>query len=206
MRAVWRLVALGRAGLPDAASAATSPCAGFAFFAWGLPGGFPSAPACGAFGFFSSAIPCLYLSHGFGLLLLPVREEINSALSQVQGLLLQRGPAVLAYARVAVAVFLMTHPHRTRARGAHQHHVADGNRALLLGNAALDVLLRVGPHVLFHHHHVLHQHLRLVRHDAEHAAFLALVAPGNHPHLIVAANIYAFLHLSETPEQLATSS
>src|ERR1035441_55082 len=166
MRAVWRLVALGRAGLPDAASAATSPCAGFAFFAWGLPCGFPSAPACCAFGFFSSAIPC-YLSHGFGLLLLPVREEINSALSQVQVLLLQRGPAVLAYARVAVAGFPMAHPHRADEPGRECN--------------------------------VRHQHLRLVRHDAAHAAFLALVAPGNHPHLIVAANIYAFLHLSETP-------
>src|ERR1022692_4109821 len=115
------------------------------------------------------------------------------------GLLLQRRPAALAYARVAVTVFLMTHPPWARAGGAHQTKVDDGNRALLFGDAALDVLLRVGPHVLFHHHHVLHQHLRLVRHDAEHAAFLALVAPGNHPHLIVAANIYAFLHLSETP-------
>src|SRR5664279_5798745 len=66
-------------------------------------------------------------------------------------LLLQRGAAVLTYARVAVAVFLMAHPHGTRTRGAHQHHIADGNRALLLGDAALDVLLRVGPHVLLHH-------------------------------------------------------
>src|ERR1035437_7874783 len=122
------------------------------------------------------------------------------------GLLLQRRPAALAYARVAGTVFLITHPHWARAGGAHQHHVADGNRALLFGDAALDVLLRVGPHVLFHDHHELHQHLGLVRHEAEYAAFLALVAPGNHPHLIVAANIYAFLHLSETPEQLATSS
>src|ERR1039458_10470997 len=57
-------------------------------------------------------------------------------------LLLQRGAAVLTYARVAVAVFLMAHPHGTRAGAAHQHYIADGNRALLFGNAALDVLLR----------------------------------------------------------------
>src|ERR1019366_10664083 len=83
MRAVWRLVALGRAGLPEAASAVTSSFAGFAFFPWGLPGAFPSVPCC-AFGFFSSAIPCFYLSHGFGLLLLPVREEFNWAFSTWQ--------------------------------------------------------------------------------------------------------------------------
>src|ERR1035437_8917394 len=80
MRAVWRLVALGRAGLPDAASAVTSSFAGFAFFPWGLPCAFPSPLCCCAFGFFSSAIPCFYLSHGFGLLLLPVREEMNFAI------------------------------------------------------------------------------------------------------------------------------
>src|ERR1035437_6161079 len=239
MRAVWRLVALGRAGLPDAASAVTSSFAGFAFFPWGLPCAFPSPLCCCAFGFFSSAIPCFYLSHGFGLLLLPVREEINLALStwhlafsiwhlaisqclrflplpktsifnslkcqwlgtcqvliaKCYQLLLQRGTAVLTYARLAVPVFLMAHPHGTRTRGAHQHHIADGNRALLLGDAALDVLLRVRPHVLLHHHHVLDQHLGLVRHNPEHAAFLALVASGNHPHLIVAADIYTLLHL-----------
>src|ERR1035437_6649974 len=118
-------------------------------------------------------------------------------------LLLQRGAAVLTYARVAVAVFLMAHPHGTRAGAAHQHYIADGNRALLFGNAALDVLLRVRPHVLFDHHDVLDQHLGLVRHDPEHAAFLAFVASGNHPHLIVAADIYTLLHRSNPS---ATSS
>src|SRR3974390_723307 len=70
MRAVARLFALGRAGLPLAASAATSTCSGLAFLPWG----FPSA-RLGALFFFSSALFLLYLSHGFGSS--PVREVVN---------------------------------------------------------------------------------------------------------------------------------
>ena len=56
MRAVDLLFALGRAGFPEASSAAASTCSGFAF----LPCGFPSAPGFGLFCFFSfsSAISC----------------------------------------------------------------------------------------------------------------------------------------------------
>ena len=84
---------------------------------------------------------------------------------------------------------LVTHAHRA----LHELHIS----ITLLMEIALScsampplmLLLRIGAHVLLHHHHVLHQHLALVGHDAQHAAFLALVASGDHLHLIVAANI-----------------
>src|SRR5271165_889566 len=75
MRAVARLVALGRAGLPESCSPAASACSGFAF----LPCGLPCAgawPFCfSSFCFSSFAILCFYLSHGFGFA--PVREELT---------------------------------------------------------------------------------------------------------------------------------
>src|SRR5271157_1838218 len=115
--------------------------------------------------------------------------------AKCQLLFFQRRSAPLAHAHMTVTVLFMAHADWPVAGAAHQHDVADGNRTFLLGDAALDVALRIGAHVLFHHHHVLHQHLALVGHNAQYAALFALVAPGNHPHLIVAANVYTFLHL-----------
>src|SRR5580658_959084 len=109
-------------------------------------------------------------------------------------LLLQRIPAALAHPHMAVAVILMSYAYRPVTGVAHQHHIADGDGALLLGDAALNILLRVRSHVLLHHHHVLYQDLALVGHHAEHPALLALISSGNHPHLIVAANVYTLLH------------
>src|SRR5271157_2670712 len=97
-----------------------------------------------------------------------------------------------------VAVLFVGHAHRLLARGANQHHVADGDGAFLLGNAALDVLLRIGAHVLLHHHDVFHQYLALGGAHAQHATFLALVAPADHPHIVVAANIHDLMHVSQT--------
>src|SRR5580658_3183714 len=95
---------------------------------------------------------------------------------------------------MAVAVILMSYADWPVTGVAHQHHIADSDCALLLGDATLNVLLGVRPHVFLHHHHVLYEHLALIRHHAEYAALLALVSSGNHPHLIVAANVYTLLH------------
>src|SRR5947207_806153 len=83
---------------------------------------------------------------------------------------------------------------RGPARGAHNHDVGDGDGRFLLGDSALDVPLAVGPHALLHHHHVLHQHLGLVRKNAQHAALLASVAAGNDFHRIVAPDINSGMH------------
>src|SRR5271157_4713627 len=76
MRAVARLFAFGRDGLPDGCSPPTSSCAGFAFLPWGLPPPWAGA-ALFCFFSFSSAISVLHLSHGFGSPISPVREELN---------------------------------------------------------------------------------------------------------------------------------
>src|SRR5271165_131394 len=127
MRAVARLFALGRAGLPDVSSAAACTCSGFAF----LPCGLPSA-GFGAFCFFSSAISLLHLSHGFGTDFSPVREAVNFGPStrspRRPRSLLQRRSAMLAGPHVMVAVLFVLHPRRALARRAHQHHVAEVNR------------------------------------------------------------------------------
>src|SRR5271166_506857 len=78
MRAVARLFALGRDGLPDGCSPPTSAsaCAGLAFLPWGLP-----PPWAGAWPFcflsFSSAISYFTFLTVSGLLYSPVREELN---------------------------------------------------------------------------------------------------------------------------------
>src|ERR1039457_4320875 len=54
------------------------------------------------------------------------------------------------------------------------------DRALALGDAALDLLARVGTRVTFDHHHVLHQDLARLAIHREHTALLALVTAGNH--------------------------
>src|ERR1022692_1137754 len=76
MRAVARLFAFGRDGLPDGCSPPASSCAGLAFLPWGFPPPWAGA-ALFCFFSFSSAISLLHLSHGFGLAISPVREELN---------------------------------------------------------------------------------------------------------------------------------
>src|SRR5271165_5331384 len=80
MRAVARLFALGRAGLPDGCSPPTSSCAGLAFLPWGFPPAWAGVwPFC--FLSFSSAISCFTFLTVSGLLYSPVREELNSVAS-----------------------------------------------------------------------------------------------------------------------------
>ena len=75
------------------------------------------------------------------------------------------------------------------AGGTHQLHVGERDPALLLGNATLDVALRVRAHMFLHDHDVLNKDLAFVGEDAEHAAFLALVATGNHLHRVVPPDV-----------------
>src|SRR5580692_9805849 len=120
--------------------------------------------------------------------------QVLNAKRQLPALLLQRIAANLAHTYIAIAAVLVSDAYRPIARCAHQHHVADRDRALLLRDAALDVFLRVGTHVLLYHHHVLHQDLAPTGHHAQHASLLTLVSPGDHLHLIVAANVDTLLH------------
>src|SRR5579859_6832126 len=104
--------------------------------------------------------------------------------------LVQRRAALLAHPKLAVALEFVADASGP-AGGAYQHHVGDIDTALLLGDAALDVLLWVGAHVLLHHAHVLHQQLALLGEDVQHAAELLVIfaAPGDDLDHIVLANI-----------------
>src|SRR5215831_3624837 len=110
--------------------------------------------------------------------------------------LFQRRPAVLAGPNMAVAVLFVCNPGRPLARGAHQHYVAEVDRAFLLRDPTFHVLLRIFADGLLHHHHVLDQHRTLGRRYAQHAAFFALVAPADDPDLVVTTNVYDLVHLS----------
>src|ERR1017187_4698756 len=97
----------------------------------------------------------------------------------------ERLPALAAHARAAgfaagYIVDVVRHPHRLVAARAAQHHIGCLDRALALGDAALDLLARVGTRVTLDHHHVLHQDLAGVAVHREHAALLALVTAGDH--------------------------
>src|SRR5688500_71792 len=82
---------------------------------------------------------------------------------------------------------------------ADQHHVRQVDGTLLLGDAALDIALRVGANALLRHHHVLDQHFALVGKDPQHAAFLAFVPARDDLHGIVLANVDSSVcHVLET--------
>src|ERR1700738_1593267 len=80
----------------------------------------------------------------------------------------------------------MPNAHRA-AGGAHQLHLRNRYRALLLGDTAFGFL--AGAKVLFHHHHVLDQNFALVGEHAKHAPLLSLVAAAQHLYGVVAPNI-----------------
>src|SRR5581483_3790037 len=105
---------------------------------------------------------------------------------------IQRVSALFADTHFAVAVNFVADANRA-ARRSHELHVRERNAALLLGNSALNVTLRIRTHVLLHHHDVLDQHLALGRKHAEHASFLALVAAGDHLHGVVPLDVDSLL-------------
>src|ERR1039457_7734834 len=97
----------------------------------------------------------------------------------------ERLAALAAHAHAAglaagYIVDVVGHPYRLVASRAHQHDVGGLDGALALGDAALDLLARVGPRVTLDHHHVLHEDLAGVAVHREHAALLALVTAGDH--------------------------
>src|SRR5712671_4643709 len=87
-------------------------------------------------------------------------------------LFVERCSALLANSYFAVATNFMSYSNRTAGR-AHQRHVRQGNPALLFGDSAFDVALRIRPDVFLNCHHMFHQHLALVGEYTEHAPFLA---------------------------------
>ena len=108
-------------------------------------------------------------------------------------LFIQRRAALLAYADLAIATYFVPNPYRPTSR-TNQLHIGQRNPALLFGNAACNIALRIRAHVLFHHHHVLHQELVIVGKHAQHAPFLTLVAAGDNLHVIVAPDIDSLLY------------
>jgi hypothetical protein len=86
----------------------------------------------------------------------------------------------------------MADPNRP-ARRTDQLNVRNRNPALLLGDAALDIPLRVRAHVLFDDHHVLDKDFCVIWKNAEHASFLALVSPGDHLHSVIAPDVYSLV-------------
>src|SRR5450759_1382187 len=97
----------------------------------------------------------------------------------------ERLAAFAAHARAAglaagYSFDLVSQTYRIVAARAHQHDVGCLDRALALGDAALDLLTRVGTRVTFDHHHVLHQDLARFAVYREHTALLALVTAGNY--------------------------
>src|SRR4051794_10752523 len=75
---------------------------------------------------------------------------------------------------------MMRDAHRLVAARAYDHQVRDRHRAFALGNAALDLFLRVGARVTFDHPHVFHKHPARLAVHRENAAFPALVTAGDH--------------------------
>src|SRR4030095_732399 len=72
--------------------------------------------------------------------------------------------------------------------GRDDHHVRDVDRSLALGDAALDVALRVGPGVALDEVHALHHHAPLVRQHLQHLAALAACAAGDDLDQVVLAD------------------
>src|SRR5712692_6956339 len=98
---------------------------------------------------------------------------------------IQRLPALAAdprSPRLAAGhdIHMVRDAHRLVTSRANDHHVRYLDRALALGDAALDLLLRIRTRVTLDHHHVLHQQLSGLTIDREHPAFLALVTAGDH--------------------------
>src|SRR4051812_6097959 len=103
---------------------------------------------------------------------------------------IQRRSAFPADPDFAVSAYFMSNAHRPTG-GAHQLHLGDGNRALLLGDSTFRFLR--GTEVLLHHHHVLDQDLPFVGEYAQHASLLAAVLAAQHLNGVIAVNINSFM-------------
>src|SRR5579864_8648583 len=113
-------------------------------------------------------------------------------MAKSQQLFIQRRPALLAHPNFAIPPHIVPNTNRATGR-TNQLHVGQRNPAFLLRDPTFDVALRVRPHVLLHHHHVLHQKLVVAWKHAQHAPFLALVPPRDHLHGVVAADIHSLM-------------
>src|SRR6266567_9530160 len=77
-------------------------------------------------------------------------------------------------------IHMMRHAHRLPATRADDHDIGSLNGTLPFGDAALDLLRRIGARVTLDHHHVLHQDFACLVVHAQDTARLAFVAPGDH--------------------------
>src|SRR5580700_10563351 len=93
--------------------------------------------------------------------------------------------ALFADANFLIAFKLVADAGRS-AVAADQQHIRDVDRRFLLGDATLDVALRIGADILLHHPDMRGQSAVLFSKHTQHAALFAFVAAGNYLHLIVA--------------------
>src|ERR1041385_3836635 len=108
-------------------------------------------------------------------------------------LLIQRRFTPAADPYMPAAVQFVSNTRRPTA-WAHHHDVRNGDGRFLLRDSALDVALRIRTHVLFHHHHVLHQNFAGAGENSKHAALLALVTSGDYFHRVIAFDINSYMH------------
>src|SRR5258707_455672 len=117
------------------------------------------------------------------------RLFIAALVSPLLFLLIQSAAATLARAHLgAVRQNAVPNARVLAAIGADHHHIGNVDARFLLDDAALDVLARVGTGVAFHDGDMLDHHRVFLGVDAEHAAALAGIAPGDHAHLVTLAD------------------
>src|SRR5258708_4604221 len=117
------------------------------------------------------------------------RLFIAALVSPLLFLLIQSAAATLARAHLgAVRQNAVPNARVLAAIGADHHHIGNVDARFLLDDAALDVLARVGTGVALHDGDMLDHHRVFLGVDAEHAAALAGIAPGDYPHLVALAN------------------
>src|SRR6478672_1756717 len=108
-------------------------------------------------------------------------------------LFIQRRIATTANPHMPAAMHFVSNARRATARADH-HDIRDGYRRFLLRDSALDVALRIRPHVLLHHHYVFDQYFAGAGENPQHAALLALVTSGDHFHRVIALDIDSCMH------------
>src|SRR6478672_4574728 len=108
-------------------------------------------------------------------------------------LFIQRRIATTANPHMPAAMHFVSNARRATARADH-HDIRDGYRRFLLRDSALDVALRIRPHVLLHHHYVFDQYFAGAGENPQHAALLALVTSGDYFHRVIALDIDSCMH------------
>src|SRR5438270_10579474 len=108
-------------------------------------------------------------------------------------LFIQRRITTAADPDMPAPMQLVPNARRSAARTYH-HDVRDGDGRFLLRDSALDVALRIRPHVFLHHHYVLYQNFAGAGENPQHAALLAFVTSGDYFHRVIALDIDSCMH------------